>query len=291
MPTSTTSKVHPAPGSQSTTKLKLLLTESIDINGKTYVEEPPNCTDAINLCICPCKPYAAYTAKDETSILYKNACTCCAAPWEAYMKDGSGFKTKIGHTEAPKCCDNGVCFCLCPLLVCTGEIVVQFFKNGNGESKYTVRRDLFPCWPCVLCIGGPCGLCCSCCSDSYAFCTNQNFLVMSEELRGVGKKAPVVGKVNTVDRIECIACCPVRVPQMYSVELNEPDGQDIQLLGLLPLLYKGVPVPCRCCAQPPVPRMTGVKCIDAGRHRSVKYMDSKGMMSVAGAPPMVEMER
>ena len=59
---------------------------------------------------------------------------------------------------------------------------------------------------------------------------------MTEELRGVGKGAPVVGRINTVDRIHL--CC-FRIPQMYSVELTEPNGPtDIQMLGLLPLLYK-----------------------------------------------------
>lgn len=78
----------------------------------------------------------------------------------------------------------------------------------------------------------------------------------------------------------------------YSVELTDgPDGKDLQMLGLIPLLYRGAPVPCRCCAMPPVPSITGVWCLDAGRHRKINHFTAKKMMASIGAPDSAEMER
>ncbi len=63
------------------------------------------------------------------------------------------------------------------------------------------------------------------------------------------------------------------------------------MLGLIPLLYRGATVPCRCCAMSPVSRISGVWCIDAGRHRQINYFTAKKMMSAVGAPEGAEMER
>ena len=168
---------------------------------------------------------------------------------------------------------------------------LQFFHGADGEKKYTVRRDLFPCWPAVgLC--SPCGECIACCGDYVSFCSNLNYVSIREELRGMGKKADVVGYIHTVDKIKLECGCPVRVPARYSVELTGgPDGKDLHMLGLLPLLYRGAPVPCRCCACAPVSRITGVWCIDAGRHRKINYFTSTQMMAALGAPEGAEMAR
>ena len=108
----------------------------------------------------------------------------------------------------------------------------------------------------------------------------------------MGKKADVVGYIHTVDKIKLECGCPVRVPARYSVELTGgPDGKDLHMLGLLPLLYRGAPVPCRCCACAPVSRITGVWCVDAGRHRKINHFTSTQMMAALGAPEGAEMAR
>lgn len=121
-----------------------------------------------------------------------------------------------------------------------------------------------------------------------------NYISIREELRGVGSNAPIKGYIHTVDRIEPIGCIPCRVPVRYSVELtNGPENKDLQMLGLLPLLYRGASVPCRCCAFSPVPRISGVWCIDAGRHRKINHFTAKQMMANlgGGAPECTEMAR
>ena len=131
-----------------------------------------------------------------------------------------------------------------------------------------------------------------CIADCCSYCSNVNYSSVREELRGVGKGAPVVGYIHTVDRIDLDLCWPKKVPVRYSVELiNGPDGKDLQMLGLIPLLYKGVAVPCRCCAFSPVPRITGVWCMDAGRHYKKNSFTAKQMVASLGAPDSAEMER
>lgn len=267
-------------------KLQLNLTETINVDGKTFLFTPPNCTDSVWLYCCPWSPFIKYVSKDTETLKYKNQCICCCLPWEASINNA-----KIGFTTAPKCCDNGVCFCLCPWCVCTGEIIMQFFHGIDGQKKYTIRRDLFPCWPCVSCCA-PCGICFGCCADCFSYCKNENYVSIREELRGVGHNAPILGYIHTVDRVEPIGCCPIRMPVRYSVELTGgPDGKDLHMLGLIPLLYRGAAVPCRCFAAAPVPRITGVWCIDAGRHRKIQRFTATRMMAALEAPENTYIER
>ena len=70
----------------------------------------------------------------------------------------------------------------------------------------------------------------ACCADCYSYCGNMNYISIREELRGVGKGAPVKGYIHTVDRIEPICCIPCRIPVRYSIELSDgPDGKDLQV--------------------------------------------------------------
>ena len=63
------------------------------------------------------------------------------------------------------------------------------------------------------------------------------------------------------------------------------------MLGLLPLLYAGRTNTAKCFKVELITRLTGLACLDAGRHRNVEYMDGKEMMEAVGAPDSAEMER
>lgn len=244
--------------------------------------------------ICPWSLSEKYVANDESQLEYVNACICCCQPWEAYMNG-----TQLGSTRAPTCCENGFMLFCCPCCVCSGEAVLQYFSGPDKVEKYTIRRDLFPCWTCVD-ICACFGRCYAQCKDCYHYSLDVNYLTIEEELRGVGNNAPTKGIVRTVDRLECAACCGCvpcgmhRVPMRYSIELLDRKAAstaDLQYLGLLPVLYRGARVPWRCCAAESVPRLTGVDCLDAGRHRKCEYATMKNMMKACGAPEAEGMER
>lgn len=110
-------------------KLEINLSETIVIEGKTFFYKDPNCTDNIWLCFCPWTPLIEYTSKDMEVLKYKNNCVCCCLPWEAHVGP-----TKVGFTSAPKACDNGCMFCLCPWCTCMGEIVMQARKRVSARD-------------------------------------------------------------------------------------------------------------------------------------------------------------
>lgn len=264
------------------------LVETVEYDGKTFSRHNPNCTESLKLCVLPCFPWVKYFAGDD-ELTYSNDCICLCCPWQ--VKHGD---TKVGSTESPGCCDNGAMFCCCPCLTCTGSIDLQYFKTADGQNKYAIKRDLFCCWPCVASCAC-CGACGACCSDGFNFCSNRDHIVMREDIRAAGKGGAKVGNVWTVNRLELFGCCPYRVPVRYGIDLDaatDSTSADLALLGVLPLIYRGIPVPCRCCIIPPVPKLTGISCLDAGRHRDVFYTTQQEMLkTMGGAPAGTEMVR
>ena len=147
------SKVAPG-GMPPEKKFQLNFTETILLENKQFVYDAPNCSNSLYLCLCPCFPFAQYQSREST-LTYKNSCVCCCMPWKAFV-DGE----LAGKTSSPGCCDNGCMFCFCPCLACDGEIIMQYFHDASGTKKYTIRRDLFPCWVFAQYCGaafGPCG--------------------------------------------------------------------------------------------------------------------------------------
>ena len=52
--------------------------------------------------------------------------------------------------------------------------------------------------------------CVACCGDLIAYLQGNNYLVMTEDLRGPEKQGAVLGKVHTTDRIDAVMigpCC------------------------------------------------------------------------------------
>ena len=97
---------------------------------------------------------------------------------------------------------------------------------------------------CVKCTG--CGVCCASCSDALAWCSNENYIVLKEELMdATGKNT--VGEISQLIRIDCLCCTTVRTPIRYSVKMNDPSNNSAALVSLLPMFYRGMPAPCQCC--------------------------------------------
>jgi hypothetical protein len=172
------------------------------------------------------------------------------------------------------------------------------FYDENDKEMYTIRRHLFPCWNVVGCCAF-CGLCCQCCTDAKNFCGDNNHVILQEDIYPGGRDDDdnPVGHVTLVNRIECCLCFPARTPIKYSVQIddiNNAGAEDLVTLALLPLIYRGLPVPCKCCTLSPAPPVTGVKCLDAGRNARVLHCDLGTMMNITekgGGPIQLEMSR
>lgn len=268
----------------SATSFSLNLSETIEIDNKTYLWEAYKCSDWCRMCCCPCCPFVQYTGEDD-KIVYYNDCLCCCQDWLVRKVPHGSKRTDvkpIGGTTAPGCCDNGVAFCLCPWLNCTGHVVMQQLYSLDASSTktvvFTLRRNLFPCWP-LLFLCSCCGLFAQTCGDCYYYCNGKNYVVTKEDLyppqqgeNGVALDDKIenianLGTMQMVDRVDCFGCFPCRTPIKYNSILNNPDqGNHMSpVTGLIALIYRGLPVPCKLCTLDPVSRPTGVSCIDTGR--------------------------
>lgn len=132
---------------------------------------------------------------------------------------------------------------------------VQFFHGADGQKKYTIRRDLFPCWPCVSKCA-TCGVCFACLADCLSYFANYNYISIREELRGVGPNAPIKGYIHTVDRIEILGCeqaCPparVRCARAANVAESLTASRKItNAEGLTPRSTQVLPNPSSCALQ------------------------------------------
>jgi len=95
-----------------------------------------------------------------------------------------------------------------------------------------------------------------------------------------------VGRILMADRIQCIGCCPLRVPVKYATIINEAGHLDNEMAavdGIILMLWKGAPVPCFCCTFPPVGAPTGISCLDIGRQVETAHMTMKEMMELTSS--------
>ena len=63
------------------------------------------------------------------------------------------------------------------------------------------------------------------------------------------------------------------------------------LVSLLPRFYLGVKAPAACCHKAPAVPLTGVNCVDSGRNYTMTRGNFEKILSVAGQPEELEMQR
>jgi hypothetical protein len=267
---------------------KLDMEESILYDGKPYMFNPPNCKEHCFMHICFWKQWGKYEAKGGNQMVYYNNCTtgppCCVGHWHIKLRN-NGQKQELGYSTGMtpgKGCMSWCCPC--------GDKVIQNFYDGKGNRLYTIRKKI-TCTNCMCTSCAPLGLCCATCMDGISWCSNDNFIVLKEQIMdGSGKN--VAGEISQLIRIDCEACCfPARIPIRYSVKMNGTGNNSAALVSILPMFYRGMPAPCQCCHSAPATPLTGVKIIDSGRKYTMTRGDFQKILSVAGRPEDMEMER
>jgi hypothetical protein len=115
-------------------------------------------------------------------------------------------------------------------------------------------------------------------------------LSRTEELSGTHS----VGSMLVAERIECIGTCCIRVPVKYGSVIEEAGSIDDEMspvLGIIPLMWRGLEIPCRCCYKEPVPKPTGVSCIDTGRNVTTVRCDMQKLMELTNTDDPSELKR
>jgi hypothetical protein len=271
--------------------LKLDFEETLTYRGTQYLLEPLSCYQYCFIALCPCKPFINYIAKGGKKIVYYNNCTCgppcCVEDWKIKYVENE-YETDIGSTSGfrPNGCYERCCSC--------GNRPIQLFYDSNGTPVYSIRR-VVNCQTCLMSQCSFCGVCCALLGDSCAWLASEPFLVMTEAIFDA-EGTRQMGEVHQIMRIECCsgAGCCVRKPVRYTVKMNEnavAGSHDAALVGILPVIYRGVQVPCQCCTGSPATPLTGVSCVDAGRSSALNRGDLEWIMEISGSPEELEMAR
>eukprot|EP00656_Telonema_subtile_P036099 TRINITY_DN4006_c0_g1_i1.p1 TRINITY_DN4006_c0_g1~~TRINITY_DN4006_c0_g1_i1.p1 ORF type:complete len:220 (+),score=44.39 TRINITY_DN4006_c0_g1_i1:105-764(+) len=175
-------------------------------------------------------------------------------------------------------------------------LVARFHSNqGHGDFDvnssnldFTIRRDVACCDGCMFCIGatcytcvGPCSWCCKYCDDKTGTIDTLPFWDANGTLNpdGSSNAHNRYGEFQFASRLMPIGCCCIKVPVRYIVKSNKAldsnknyDG----ILGAAAVLARGLPGAgcgaCFPCAAGPVPRPTGISCMDRGLHSTTDWM-------------------
>jgi hypothetical protein len=262
--------------------LTMNLLESITHPTGTYMDTPLTLEQQCKLIFCPCSPFVEYEGQGVDGqpgqdLMFSNSCTCCCCPWKAFIGGA-----EVGYMATPGCCDNGALYCLCPCLKCDGQISIMNFFDSSGQGLYTIRRNMYLCWcciesgtcicclPCFLC-GNQVELCCDCC----ALMSGNTAVRTTEAIYPpLDRGNAAIGEMASISAIRCVCCCPYRQLVNYQISLTPgvvasgPRGYDTMMLTLLPLLYRGIPVPCRvpCCSEAYIRPPSGNCCMRFGRN-------------------------
>ena len=113
---------------------------------------------------------------------------------------------------------------------------------------YTQKVTCTNCF-CTKC--APLGVCVAQCIDGISWCSNDNYIVLKEQLMDADGKTSV-GEISQLIRVDCeLCCCPIRTPIRYSVNMKDPSSHSPVLVSILPMFYRGIPAPCQCCHAAP----------------------------------------
>ena len=262
------------------------LQETTEFGGDTYIYSPHTCKEhCLGYIIC-WRPHSKYEAKGGKQLVYYNDCTYCGGSWHAKLVNKqTGESTVLGYTTGMTL-GQGCCAACCPC----GDRVIQNFYDAEGTRLYTIGKKV-TCANCCFLGENCCTVCIAQCSDTYAWYRNENYVVLSEDLLdATGENT--VGEINQLFRIDPVTCCQTtRVPITYTVKMYDPSNNSAALVSLLPRFYLGVKAPAACCHKAPAVPLTGVNCVDSGRNYTMTRGNFEKILSVAGQPEELEMQR
>lgn len=278
----------PKPDPADQAQWKLDMEESILYEREAYMYNPPNCSECVYMNICCWKIWAKYEAKGGRKMVYYNNCTCgppcLIGHWHVKYLDGAD-KQDLGYSTGMNA-GQGCKSCCCPC----GEKIIQNFYDSKGKRQYTIRKKV-TCTNCFCTKCAPLGVCVAQCIDGISWCSNDNYIVLKEQLMDADGKTSV-GEISQLIRVDCeLCCCPIRTPIRYSVNMKDPSSHSPVLVSILPMFYRGIPAPCQCCHAAPATPLTGVQMIDSGRKFTMTRGNFQTILSSAGQPEDMEMQR
>merc|ERR1712166_982420 len=269
------------------------LTDSFDWDGRSMLSQPFSFGDSCKIFFCCCCPWADYSDGEE-SLRFHHSCIFCpcydSCNWKVahQNKPGAAFKD-IGAIIPAGACENGCMWCMCPCCVCNlKNLKVAGFHTArdnkefeietgdHGNCDFTIRRDVacgdaakvFAGMLCFCCLG-PCSWCCKYMAGLPAIISSLPFY----DKTGTTK----YGEFQFASQIMCIGCCCIKIPVRYIVKSNKSLNKFYDaVLGLVPLLVRGLPTPCAACTfcvtRPPFPVPTGIDCFDSGLNSHTEWL-------------------
>jgi len=257
---------------------KLNLEESITLHGEQFYFDAPTCGEVIKQICCPLCISVNYVSDSHKTLEFYNSCMLCSS-WKVKV-DGQLIGSTNGYKK--KLCD------------CLSNVSIQEFRGPDKKVKYTIKKQnsLATC----LCSSvyekfAAFGLMLRQCSDCCSYLNNKQYVVSREDIMDATGDVKI-GEVIQVHRLQAVAYGVGRVPIKFQVNVNTPQqADDLALLGLLPMFYNGLPVPCRHCIKPPAEPITGVSCLDKGRNGECHRTNMSGYLSSIKAPSSVKMAR
>ena len=270
--------------------------ETIISGSRVFQSVPKNgCCDECKLCCCPCCPSVEYRASAKhggLKLSFNNPCTWCCCDWRAQLAGST-----IGDMSLPGCCDNGCLHCMCPSCICSGTYSILNFKV-DGRTKYSLRKKLYCCWCpieacatlwCLPCIGC-CNECTQCPCDACAYCSNNNAVVVEEAVfPAMGQGDSQIGAIRMIETIAFKpgTCIPQRTLASFAVRFNGHSigsHNDTLLLGLLPMMWRGLETSGCCPSVAPIRKPSADSCLNGGRIVNEQYMKFNEAMALTENP-------
>jgi len=235
-------------------------------------------------CCCLFVPWAGKNNKME----YIRECGLCKCPYAVMLND-----VQVGKVHDVGCCDNGCMFCCCPILTCGGFIKVMGMDGKDGTEKFTFAKALFPCWPLVHTMAmfcAPIGCAAVGINGCCQYCSGSEFQSITQPVykgpwsRSDGTDPEQIGEFTSTYRFSpqnC--CCATGAPLKFYFKPTSELGQklvdeDLAALSLVLQLYRGLPVPCKCCSPAGFQQPSGVSCLDIGLGTRVTWRTVQDVM-------------
>lgn len=241
---------------------------------------------------CPMCCLFVKLAGKKNKIQYQRECLgCCNCPYSVW-KNG----VMQGRVSDVKCCANGLWFWLCPILNCTGHVKMMSMQDANGIEKIVFTKKLFMCWKPVAVVSlfcAPLGICVMGMTGCVKYCSGREFLTITQPvysgpwLRASGGEPQQIGEMVQSYRFVPVGCCiAMPTPLKFFFRPTNDQGQkvaqqDLPLLSLTLAVYRGLPVPCRCCSPVDFQTPSGVSCLDLGLGTKTQWQDVQQVMMIS----------
>lgn len=242
-----------------------------------FIEDSMPLANVVREICCPCVFGFSWWASAYQKMQYERIYTPpCSCKWHVFIDDSRGRKL-VGKVKKSSCWEDGIFFCLCPCLACSGRIKITGIEDEAGVEMITLQKELFCCWPCVqgcatLC--APFGILAQSMSACCKYANGVDTLTITQPVfKGPWKRGETeeeLGRLIQINRWKPMSCCcaqstPMRLYFQPARGMTFTDEYFV-LVGLLLHLYRGIPVPCRMCGCGGAGFQTpfGLSCLDMG---------------------------